>query len=421
MRAWFILATGVLAYAGAILHRTSLGVAAPQAAEQFSTTASVIALFVVLQVAVYAGVQLPAGVLLDRYGPRRLIVVGAAVMALGQLLMSFADTVPLAVLARMLTGAGDGATFISALRLIPAWFPVGRIPVLTQLTGAIGQSGQILSAVPFVWVLHNWGWQPAFLVCAAFGGVIALSAALIIRDSPHGQVRRETDAAQRFLSQIVAVIKEPGTRMGMFAHPLSCFAPLAFALMWGFPYLLQGEGTSAAMAGVLFTVFVLGSVAAGPVLGHFTRRHPSRRSSLAMLAALTGIVPWLVVMVWPGPAPLWMLFLLVIGLSVAGPGSMIGLDQVRTFNPPERMGTATGMVVMFGFIVALTAIMFIGVALDLITGGQPATLSDYRLAMTVQIPLWIGCWIGLVVSRRQTRIKHGFSGFSRPQDPPHPG
>jgi MFS family permease len=408
VRAWLIWLTAVAVYGAAILHRTTLGVAAPQAADQFATSASVIALFVVLQVGMYSGMQIPAGVLLDRYGARLMLSIGASVMALGQLLLTFADTVPLAVVARMLTGTGDAAIFISALRLIPAWFSIRRIPVLTQMTGVIGQFGQILSAVPFAWALHRFGWTVAFGACAVFGGLIAVAAAVVVRDSPHGRIRRDTHVAERFFSQISAVVREPGTRMAMFEHPFACFAALSFGLMWGFPYLLEGEGVSPATASALFTVFVLGAVVAGPVIGTLTRRHPLRRSTLAMLASSIAIVPWVMVFLWPGPAPLWLLVVLVLGLSVSGPGSGVGLDHARTFNPPHRLGTATGTVVMAGFAVVLVAILFTGIALDAFRDGEPAALMDYRWAiMSVQVPLWLACWIGILVSRRQTRAKHG--------------
>ncbi|WP_425309990.1 MFS transporter [Ammonicoccus fulvus] len=409
MRSWLILGMGIAVYAAAITHRTSLGVAAPQAAEQFGTTASVIALFVVLQVGVYAFMQVPAGVLVDRFGSRRMLTAGAALMAIGQLLLAMSDSVPLAVVARMITGAADAACFISALRLIPAWFPAKRIPLLTQVTGSVGQLGQVISAVPFVWVLHNFGWSRAFLTLAIGGLVIAAAAFLLIRDSPKGHVRRDTQIAERFFSQLVQVVREPGTRLGMFEHALSCFGALSFGLMWGFPYLLEGEGLSPAAAGALFTVMVIGSIIAAPIIGQLTRRHPMRRSTLAMLVSLAGIVPWLVIFAWPGPAPMWLLVVLVLGLSVAGPGSGIGLDHGRTFNPPQRMGTASGLVVMTGFTFVLIAVLFIGVALDLATGGQTPTLGDYRLAMAAQIPLWIFCWIMLLVSRQQTRKTHSMT------------
>lgn len=409
VRAWLVWGAGVAMYAAAICHRTSLGVAAPQASDQFGTTASVIALFVVLQVGVYAGMQLPAGVLLDRFGARRMLTAGAVVMAVGQLTLAFSDSVGLAIAARMLTGAGDAACFISALRLIPAWFPAHRIPVLTQLTGVLGQFGQVVSAVPLVWVLHHYGWTPGFLGLAIGGFVMAVVAYVVVRDSPRGPIRRDGHIAERFFHQVSHVVREPGTRLGMFEHALCCFGAMAFALMWGFPYLVEGEGVSPASAGGLISLFVVGSIVAGPVIGHLTRRHPLRRSTLAMLLVLVGIVPWIVVIAWPGGAPTWLLVLVVLGLAISGPGSNIGLDHARTFNPPQRLGTASGMVVMGGFTVTLLAILAIGVVLDLAAGGQPPTLADYRIAMAAQIPLWALCYAGLLLSRHQARVKHGMT------------
>src|SRR3954469_11119741 len=147
-QAWAVWAVGLAAYIIAVLHRTSLGVAGLDAQDRFHVGAGALASFAVLQLLVYAGLQVPAGVLLDRFGSLRLVVAGGLLMAAGQALMATATGVEGAVLARVLVGAGDALTFISVLRLVPQWFPARRVPVLTQLTGIFGQAGQVLSAVP---------------------------------------------------------------------------------------------------------------------------------------------------------------------------------------------------------------------------------------------------------------------------------
>src|SRR3954471_20956947 len=88
VRAWMIWATGLLAYIVAVLDRTTLGVSGLPAAERFAAGPSLLSMFVVLQVVVYAGAQVPAGLLLDRYGSRALIVSGATLMAAGQLILA---------------------------------------------------------------------------------------------------------------------------------------------------------------------------------------------------------------------------------------------------------------------------------------------------------------------------------------------
>ncbi|HVC72883.1 MAG TPA: MFS transporter, partial [Mycobacteriales bacterium] len=164
-RAWLVWSVGIAAYIVAVLQRTSLGVAGLEATDRFETSASVLASFIVVQLVVYAALQVPAGLLLDRFGPRILIATGAALMALGQALLAVSPNVPLALVGRVLVGAGDAVTFISMLRLVTAWLP-GRVPVMTQVTGILGQVGQPLSAVPFVALLHLSGWTSAFLSAA---------------------------------------------------------------------------------------------------------------------------------------------------------------------------------------------------------------------------------------------------------------
>ena len=123
----------------------------------------------VAEVVVYAGAQVPAGLLLDRWGSKVLIVSGAALMATGQLLLAFTESLPVAIGARAVVGLGDAVTFISVLRLVPSWFPTHRIPLVTQLTGICGQLGQVLSALPFLAVLSASGWSTAYAGVASFG------------------------------------------------------------------------------------------------------------------------------------------------------------------------------------------------------------------------------------------------------------
>ena len=179
-RAYAVWIAAVTAYSIAVLQRTTMGVAGLEAADRFGASATIVSTFVVLQLGVYALAQIPAGVLLDRYGSRVTLTAGAVLMALGQVLMSQTETVGVAMIARIVLGAGDALTFASAIRLVPAWFPPGRVPLLTQLTGILGQVGQILSAVPFVAVLSVAGWTPAFSSAAALSGIAAVLVLLSV-------------------------------------------------------------------------------------------------------------------------------------------------------------------------------------------------------------------------------------------------
>lgn len=122
-------------YVLAVFHRSSLGVAGLLAVERFPIDATELAFFTVLQLLVYAGMQIQVGVLLDRFGSRRLLLTGLVLMTLGQLLFAYAGSFGVAVLARGILGAGDAMVFVSVIRLITVWFLVKQAPLITQLTG----------------------------------------------------------------------------------------------------------------------------------------------------------------------------------------------------------------------------------------------------------------------------------------------
>lgn len=410
-RAWLVWGVGVAAYTVGVLQRTSLGVAGLDAAERFEISAAVLGTFAVVQLLVYAGMQVPVGVLLDRVGPRAMIATGAAVMAIGQIALALAHSFPAAILARILVGGGDAMMFISVLRLVAAWFPARQVPVITQLTGLVGQSGQILSAIPLVALLHGPGWTPAFLSAASLSVLTSVTALAAITDSPGGRASDEVSpSGARVRHDLVEAWQHPGTRLALWTHFTTQFSGTVFLLLWGYPFLIAGEGLSRQSAGALFTILTLSGMVAGPVIGVLVSRHPLRRSWLVLgiIGSTMGI--WTVILLLPGPAPWWLLLVLVLVLSACGPGSLIGFDYARTFNPPHRFGTATGIVNVGGFVAALLVILFVGVVLDIVGDGSTYTLNGFRAALSVQYVFWILGLVGFLRARQRVRARMADQG-----------
>lgn len=390
-RAHLVWAIGVLAYGVAVFHRSSLGVAGLEAAERFGVGASALAAFSMVQLLVYAAMQVPVGALLDRFGSRRLLLAGATLMAGGQLLFALADELGPALLARILLGVGDAMTFTAVLRLVVFWFPPHRNPLMAQLTGTIGQLGALASALPLVQVLQAVGWTPAYAGAAVLGLLVAVLVLLVLRDTPYessGAVAPLDWAVVR--GQLRLAWREPGTQLGLWSHFVTPFSAAAFLLLWGYPFLVTGQGLSPQEAGLLLGTLTLGGIACGPVLGLLVARHPFHRSRLVLgIVALTAGA-WTVVLLWPGRAPLPVLIGLIAVLAVGGPASMIGFDYARSFNPVQRVSSASGIVNVGGFVAALVTIALVGVVLDQLTpAGAASSLDAYRWALAVQYPLWL--------------------------------
>jgi MFS family permease len=400
-RALLVWGVGMLGYALAVMQRTTFGVAGLDAAERFGISPAALSAFVFLQVAVYIAAQLPGGLLVDRWGSRTVLVLGGALLAAGQLLLAFAPALPYVVLARVVVGAGDAVMFVAVLGLIPHWFAARRVPVITQLTGILGQIGQILSAVPFLALLHTRGWTTAFAAAAAASALAAALSLAVVRNGPRGTwTPSPSFSAREIGGQMLAVWRRPGTRLGFFGHMGTQFSMMVFSLLWGVPYLVSAQGLSTSEAGALVTLFVVCAILIGPVIGVLTARHPLRRSWLVLSIIAADVVVWTAVLALPEPAPHWLLVVLVIVLAAGGPGSVVGFDIARTANPVPNLGVAQSIVNLGGFLASLVVLATMGVVLDALGGF---TFEAFRVAWLVQYPVWLLATVGVVITRRKAR------------------
>ncbi|HEU4360849.1 MAG TPA: MFS transporter [Mycobacterium sp.] len=402
MRSWLVWGTGLLAYVVAVLNRTAFGVSGLDAADRFGASPSVLSSFVVIQLIVYSAMQVPAGVLLDRFGSKAMITTGLTVMSVGQLTLALTHALPTAIGGYGIVGLGDAFLFISVIRLLPNWFAPSRVALLTQLTGICGQLGQLLSAVPFLAVLMHGGWTAAYLSTAALGVLsIALTLALV-RDAPAQQPSvAELKTFRGALSDVRAVWSRPGTRLGFFTHLGTPFSITVFALVWGVPYLTIAQGMPRGMAGVLLTVSVFTFVILGVLVGIVSGRHPGRRTGVVLAMIGVCAVMWTVVLALPFPAPRWLLVLLVAVISGGQPVSIIAFDFARTFNPPANLSTAQGMVNTGGFIASVLMMQTMGIIISAVGGYS---FNAFRLAWTAQYVIWAVAAAGVVAANRKARF-----------------
>jgi MFS family permease len=377
-RAMAVWGIGVSVYFVAVIFRTSLGVAGLDAADRFHVNASALSTFSILQLLVYAGMQIPVGLLVDRLGTKKVLTLGVILFTCGQLGFAFSPSYGTALASRALLGSGDAMTFIAVLRLGARWFPARRGPMVAQFAGLAGMAGNLVSTLVLARLLHGVGWTAAFAGSALAGVVVLVLLLLFLKDHPEGHEPEPFPhrGAAYVRRQIAASWREPGTRLGLWVHFTTQFPAMVFLLLWGLPFLVEAQGLSRAVAGELLTLVVLSNMLIGLVYGQIVARHHAARLPLALGTVGATALMWAVTLAYPGErAPMWLLVVLCSVLGACGPASMIGFDFARPANPPGRQGTASGITNMGGFVASMTTLFSIGVLLD-------ATGDDYRVAFS---------------------------------------
>ncbi|MFI8262329.1 MULTISPECIES: MFS transporter [unclassified Streptomyces] len=368
---------GVAVYFVAVIFRTSLGVAGLEAADRFHVNASALSTFSILQLLVYAGMQVPVGLMVDRLGTKKVLTLGAVLFTAGQIGFALSPSYGMALAARALLGCGDAMTFISVLRLGTRWFPARRGPLMAQLAGLVGMAGNLVSTLVLAPVLHGVGWVQAFAGSAAAGVAVLIPLVLFLKDHPEGHEPPARAGGGGFVRrQIRDSWQEPGTRLGLWVHFTTQFPAMVFLLLWGMPFLVEDQGLERTTAAGLLTLVVASNMGFGLVYGQLIGRRQSARIPLALgTVALTALL-WASTLAYPGPqAPMWLLVTLCAVLGTCGPASMIGFDFARPANPPDRQGTASGLTNMGGFLASMTTLLAVGLLLD-------ATGDNYRIAFS---------------------------------------
>ena len=398
-QAWVVWTTAVVVYLFAVFHRSSLGVAGLAAAQRFGVGPAALSTFTVLQVFVYAVMQVPTGLLVDRFGPRKMLTAAALFMGLGQVLFAMADSYPLGLLARAVLGLGDAMTWVSVLRLIAGHFPARKYAVVMSLSSMIGSAGNLAATVPLTASLHNAGWTLTFLVVGALTGGYAMIAATRLRDVPKGQPVPVTESVtpREVLRRVAGSWRTPGTRLGFWVHFSTMVTPTTLGLLWGVPYLVQSQGLSAETAGTVLSLLVLGGLIGSPIVGTVISRNPELRVPLAAAYLVSSGAIWTLLLVLPGQIPLWLLVIAFMLFAFGGPASSVGFALAKDYNSARTVGTATGVVNVGGFVATTVAALGVGVLLGL-TG-------QFRIAFLAVVAVQVvGTWRTAVWWRRARAV-----------------
>jgi MFS family permease len=330
-------ATGALFFFYAWILRVAPSVMIDELMRDFAVGAAAVGNLSAFYFYGYAGMQIPVGLLIDRFGPRRLLAVAALGCAAGCVLFALAPTLWILSLGRFLIGATAAFSLVGAMAVAGQWFPPARFALLSGFAMMLGMAGGVFGQAPLRLLVEWLDWQRASLALAGGGVLLALAAVVTVRDKP-----RPSGGLREVMAGLVVVGRNRQTWLIAVAGLGTTGPLLGFAGLWGVPFLVLTQGLDRpAAAGVTSLVFIGWGIGA-PVLGWLSDR--IRRRKLPFVAGLMLTTMAMAGLAWAPGLPLWAVSGLCFLCGFGGSGQILGFAAVRELNPPAAAGAALGIV-----------------------------------------------------------------------------
>lgn len=346
----------------------------------------------------YAGMQVPVGLLLDRFGPRRLMTVAALACAAGCLLFALGNSLATVTAGRFLIGASAAFSLVGSMAVAGQWFPANRFAILSGLSMAMGMAGGVFGQAPLRLAVEASDWRTATLFLAAGGALLAVAAWATVRDKQRG-----SGGLAGMLSGLGIVVRHRQTWLIAMAG-LGTSAPLlAFAGLWGVPFLETAYGFTRTQAATLTSVIFVGWGIGAPLIGWLSDRAGRRKAPLVAGLVLETLTLAVLVYVPGLPTPLLAGLCFLIGFF--GSAQIVCFALVKENHPPTLSGTGIGFV--NGMVTGAGALFqpLVGFLLDLAWTGETAFgarvygVDAYQIALASLIACCIGGFLCLLAVR----------------------
>ncbi len=361
----------------------------------------------------YVAIQIPAGVLADRWGPRRVLTAGAAIAAAGTLMFALATDYAAAGLGRLLIGGSVGVAFVSMLKLAGNWFAPTRFAMIAGLALACGVLGAVSAGVPLRLLVDAFGWRNVMSVAAAVTGLLAVAIWLAVRDDPaeRGYASYAPSAPARHTPVLQGIRQALATRNVWLVFLISGAVSgpaLTFGGLWGVPFLSTHYRLSTSQASLVTSLVLVCWAVAGPFVGALSDRM-RRRKPLYVLGAVLAAAGWGCALLLP-QLPLTLLVLLLAFTGCASSAVMVGFAIAKESAPAALAGTAGGIANMGNMLGGMIMQPAVGWMLDrrwtgaLAKGVRVYDFDAYRAGFALML-VWLAAALLLLVFVRETHCR----------------
>jgi len=389
-RAWMIWGLGALFFLIEYFVRISPSVISNELMSAFSVKAFSIGGLSAFFYYAYAGMQIPAGLLVDRFGSYKLLVLATFCCAVGTLVFASSGSIMMAYLSRFIVGFGSAFAFVCALKLISIWFPDNKFSLLAGITQALGMVGAAIGDAPLSIIFHHFGWRKTMLGIALLFLLLCIAIIFIVKERKSSLTSRSETSLKPALSH---VLSNPQAWLnGLFIGLL--FAPTAaFAEQWGVPFLSNQNHLNPTVAAFDIGLIFIGLAIGCPVFGWLTEKLQTRTKIMRFSAIASLILLFIIIYISHyASLPNSILAILLFAYGLANSGIVPSYALAAKINPPQLTGLAIGFTNMASILIGAIFIPIIGFLLDYFWQGKiyhaiPLySNTDYMISLSI-LPL----------------------------------
>ena len=344
--AWSVWGLGALLYLIGFYQRVAPAVMTDKLMTEFAISGAALGNLSAFYFYSYVAMQIPTGVIADRWGPRRLLSIGAGGAALGTLVFAFAPDLFWAGAGRLLIGASVAVAFVSMLKLASHWFSPQQYALASGMALLMGVVGGVVAGVPLRLLVEAFGWRSVMAVSAGITAVLCIVTWLRVRDDPqdmgfssHAQHVQQKHEHMSVLRGLAQVLSYPNIWI-LTAVPIGFSgAVLTFAGLWGVPFLKQVHGLDPKSAAAITSTLLVSWALGGPLLGNWSEKMGVRKP-LYLITSGVALFGWAAIIFLP--LPLWGIIALLIPTGFASGNIIIGFAWAKESVPLRLVGTASG-------------------------------------------------------------------------------
>jgi MFS family permease len=272
---WVVWGLACLFYFYECLLQVSPGVMSNELMRDFAVTGQTLGILSGVYFYSYAAMQLPGGVLMDYFGPHRLLTLATLVCAISTIAFGMTHDFFAACIARLMIGFGSAFAAVGAMKLAANWFPAQRFALLTGLMVTIGMLGAIGGEAPLALLIESFGWRQSMLIMGTLGLILAVLIFIIAQDAPknyapaHHHVEEEEVP---LVPSLLALMKNKQLWLVACFGGLMYMATPVFCGLWGVPFLMAKMQISKPSAANYISLVFIGWAIASPLWGVFSNR-----------------------------------------------------------------------------------------------------------------------------------------------------